>query len=385
MELIIRWISGNYIELLGAILGIVYIFFSIRQSILTWPVGLLTSVLYVWVFLVSKLYADMGLQMYYVVISIYGWYEWLRGNQSNHSEPLKISRLSLKLGLRLVGISILIFLLIWYISYILTNYTDSQVPKADALATALSIVATWMLARKILEQWLVWIFVDAFSMGLFIYKGLLPTVILFAVYTVMAYIGYLEWKKDLVEETTEVNFNKQIRIVVTGPESTGKTTLAKQLAEFYHGQYIQEYAREYIEKLPHPYTYEDVEDIAKAQVKQFQETQSSLDRVFIFDTWLIITKVWFDWVFGKTPLWIEGQIRGCPMELFLLCEPDLPWEADRVRENGGENRVKLFMQYRKELVHYGFNFVEISGTGDERLTNAIAAINNVCELTKTLG
>jgi len=131
--------------------------------------------------------------------------------------------------------------------------------------------------------------------------------------------------------------------------------------------------------------YEDVEDIAKAQVKQFQETQSSLDRVFIFDTWLIITKVWFDWVFGKTPLWIEGQIRGCPMELFLLCEPDLPWEADRVRENGGENRVKLFMQYRKELVHYGFNFVEISGTGDERLTNAIAAINNVCELTKTLG
>jgi len=193
----------------------------------------------------------MGLQMYYVVISIYGWYEWLRGNQSNHSEPLKISRLSLKLGLRLVGISILIFLLIWYI---LTNYTDSQVPKADALATALSIVATWMLARKILEQWLVWIFVDAFSMGLFIYKGLLPTVILFAVYTVMAYIGYLEWKKDLVEETTEVNFNKQIRIVVTGPESTGKTTLAKQLAEFYHGQYIQEYAREYIEKLPHPYT-----------------------------------------------------------------------------------------------------------------------------------
>ena len=92
MELIIKWLSGNYIELLGAILGIAYIFFSIRQSILTWPVGLLTSVLYVWVFFVSKLYADMGLQMYYVAISIYGWYEWLRGNQSNQcrihqSEP----------------------------------------------------------------------------------------------------------------------------------------------------------------------------------------------------------------------------------------------------------------------------------------------------------
>ena len=382
MELIIRWISGNYIELLGAILGIVYIFFSIRQSILTWPVGLLTSILYVWVFLVSKLYADMGLQMYYVVISIYGWYEWLRGNQSNQSEPLKIIRLSLKLGIQLIGVSILIFLLIWYI---LTNYTDSQVPIADALATSLSIVATWMLARKILEQWLVWIFVDAFSMGLFIYKGLLPTVILFAVYTVMAFIGYIEWKKDLVKETTEVTFNKKIRIVVTGPESTGKTTLAKQLAEYYHGQYLPEYAREFIEELSHPYTFEDVETIAKAQIKQFQETQNSPDKVFIFDTWLIITKVWFDWVFGKAPLWIEGQIKNCEMDLFLLCQPDIPWEADRVRENGGENRVKLFMQYRRELIDYGFNFVEISGTGEERLTNAIAAISKVCDLTETLG
>ena len=194
MELIIKWLSGNYIELLGAILGIAYIFFSIRQSILTWPVGLLTSVLYVWVFFVSKLYADMGLQMYYVVISIYGWYEWLRGNQSNHAEPIKVSRLSLKLGFILSIVSVFLFILIWFI---LKNYTDSPVPMADGFATALSIVATWMLARKILEHWLVWIFVDAFSVGLFFYKDLLPTVILFVVYTVMAYIGYREWKQEL--------------------------------------------------------------------------------------------------------------------------------------------------------------------------------------------
>lgn len=193
MGQILNWLSENYIELLGAILGFAYIFFSIRQSILTWPVGLLTSLLYVWVFLVSKLYADMGLQMYYVVISIYGWYEWLRGNQANHSEPIQVSRLSLKLGFKLAIISLIIFFLIWYI---LENYTDSTVPVADSLATALSIVATWMLARKILEHWLVWIFVDAFSIGLFWYKELYPTVILFVVYTVMAYIGFVEWKKE---------------------------------------------------------------------------------------------------------------------------------------------------------------------------------------------
>lgn len=193
MELMIKWLSGNYIELLGAILGFAYIVFSIRQNILTWPVGLLTSVLYVWVFFDSRLYADMGLQMYYVVISIYGWYEWLYGSKKNGKTELKISRLTLKLGLNLIVISFLIFFLIWFI---LKNYTDSNVPMADALATALSIVATWMLARKILEHWLVWIFVDAFSIGLFWYKDLLPTVFLFALYTIMAVVGFIEWKKE---------------------------------------------------------------------------------------------------------------------------------------------------------------------------------------------
>ena len=194
MELVIKWLSGNYIELLGAILGIAYIFFSIRQSILTWPVGLLTSILYVWVFFVSKLYADMGLQVYYVAISIYGWYEWLFGNSTNHAEPIKVSRISMKMGLILSVTSLFLFFLIWFI---LKNFTDSPVPMADSLATSLSIVATWMLARKILEHWLVWIFVDAFSVGLFWYKDLMPTVFLFIVYTVMAYIGYREWKQEL--------------------------------------------------------------------------------------------------------------------------------------------------------------------------------------------
>jgi nicotinamide mononucleotide transporter len=193
MDLIIKWLSENYIEILGAILGIIYVFFSIRQSILTWPIGLLTSVLYVWVFLVSKLYADMGLQMYYVVISIYGWYEWLKGNQTNHSGPIRISRITMKLAAILSIVSTVIFFLIWFI---LENYTDSPVPIPDALATALSIVATWMLARKILEHWLVWIFVDAFSIGLFWYKDLHPTIFLFGVYTIMAVLGYREWKRE---------------------------------------------------------------------------------------------------------------------------------------------------------------------------------------------
>jgi len=169
---------------------------------------------------------------------------------------------------------------------------------------------------------------------------------------------------------------RKMRIVVTGPESTGKTTLALQLADYFGGKYIPEFAREYVEKLARHYTFEDVEAIARKQVNQYFETDQNADKYCFFDTWLIITKVWFQWVYGKQPDWLEDEIVGCPVDLYLLCRPDLPWEADAVRENGGESRLLLFEQYRNELIRYGFNFVEIEGSGDQRLKNAISAILN---------
>ncbi|MDX8339897.1 nicotinamide riboside transporter PnuC [Draconibacterium sp. IB214405] len=194
-DIVWEWLLGNYIEILGAILGLAYILFSIKQHILTWPTGLLTSALYVLVFFNARLYADMGLQAYYVVISIYGWYFWLTGKKQNEKKvSVKTTRKILWLKLAVISIALYALLL-----YILQNYTNSDVPHMDSMTTALSIVATWMLARKYLEHWLIWVFVDAFSAGLYVYKGLWATVILFIVYTVMAVLGYIEWKKDLKE------------------------------------------------------------------------------------------------------------------------------------------------------------------------------------------
>lgn len=178
---------------------------------------------------------------------------------------------------------------------------------------------------------------------------------------------------------------KKLRIAVTGPESTGKSTLAKQLAESYNGAFIPEYARQYIENLTEHYTYNDVENIAIEQVRQYMETINSNQNFFVFDTWLIITKVWFSWVYNTTPDWLEERIRNCPVDLFLLCRPDLPWEADPVRENGGNNRIKLFELYRTELEHYGFNFVEIGGSGEDRLGNSIQSVSDFFKLPQTFG
>ena len=193
-EIIQGWLLSNTTELLGAILGILYIFFSIRQDILTWPTGLLTSVLYVIVFFQAKLYADMSLQVYYVIISIYGWYFWLKGKKPQEKKQVQVHFASKKLKFRLLFASIVLY---GIILYILLTYTDSDVPYMDSLTTALSIVATWMLAKKYIGHWIIWIFVDAVSAGLYIYKGLWPTVILFIVYTILAFFGYYQWKKDL--------------------------------------------------------------------------------------------------------------------------------------------------------------------------------------------
>lgn len=188
------WISGNYIELLGFIFGLLYIILSIKQNIWCWPVGFITSALYIYVFFVSKFYADMGLQVYYLLVSIYGWYYWMFGARSKRQDDLKISKTKLKLGIYLTIVTILLF---GVISFILVNYTDSELPYWDSFTTAASFVATWMLAKKIIEHWIIWVVVDFVSLGLYIYKGLYPTVILFAVYTILAILGYLQWKKEL--------------------------------------------------------------------------------------------------------------------------------------------------------------------------------------------
>ena len=197
-----EWLSANYIEVLGAILGIAYIIFSIRQSIFTWPAGLVTSLLYIIVFFQSKFYADMGLQFYYVFISIYGWYLWFRGNPDNKSQILPVKRITRNQGIYSSIVTLLIFVLILII---LKNFTDSPVPIMDSATTALSIVATYMLARKILEHWIIWIVVDLVSVGLYIYKDLWPTVILFLIYTIMAFIGYREWKTSLKLQSNGYN------------------------------------------------------------------------------------------------------------------------------------------------------------------------------------
>ena len=137
------------------------------------------------------------------------------------------------------------------------------------------------------------------------------------------------------------------RVGIIGPESTGKSTLANYLAHRSNGVLIPEYARDYMENLApsYEYTYNDVEAIARHQVQQMQ---SLTDGILVFDTELIITKVWFLHKFGKCPDFVEQALRDFPMDVYLLCYPDMPWQPDPVRENPNI-RDYLFDWYEREI------------------------------------
>lgn len=194
LQQILDWVSNNYIELSATVFGLLYILLSIKQSIWCWPAGLISSALLVYVFLNAKIYADMGLQVYYVIVSIYGWYYWRYGSKSKKIDDLKIAKLDLKLALVLTMVTALLFA---FIAFILINFTDSNIPYWDAFTTAASFVATWMLAKKYIEHWLIWIVVDAISIALYFYKETYGALVLMLVYTVLAVVGYIEWKKKL--------------------------------------------------------------------------------------------------------------------------------------------------------------------------------------------
>ena len=179
-----------------------------------------------------------------------------------------------------------------------------------------------------------------------------------------------------MEKTVEKGTGTIVRIILTGPESTGKTMLATELASRFGTTHIPEYAREYVENLDHKYTYNDVLNIAIHQVKMMESDLTTGNSLVFVDTYLIITKVWFRRVFGKYPEWIDNEISKTKNALYLLCKPDLPWVADSVRENGGTMRDVLFQEYENELRQFGLNYSYVEGIDNMRIENALKEVNN---------
>jgi nicotinamide mononucleotide transporter len=182
------------VEYFGVLTGLLYLYLEIQQHRMMWVVGFLTSAVYVWVFFDSAVYANMGLQLYYALISVYGFWLWRRGNDP-HPQPEAIlyRHLNWRLG-ALIGLALAVLFV--GIFFVLSRYTDSTVPVGDAFTTTVGIVATWMLARRILEHWYFWIVANGVSIYIYYSLALYPTMFLYLCYAILAYVGYSMWKKN---------------------------------------------------------------------------------------------------------------------------------------------------------------------------------------------
>ncbi|MDX9906926.1 MAG: ATP-binding protein [Bacteroidales bacterium] len=163
------------------------------------------------------------------------------------------------------------------------------------------------------------------------------------------------------------------RISITGPESTGKSALAKELAAHFNTVWVPEYAREYLEKLGRRYEFEDIAIIAKGQLANENKIAGTAERMIFCDTDMLVCKVWSEFRYGRCDTWLEEIVKSHVYDLYLLCDIDLPWEEDPMRENPKE-RQELFDIYLHELQKMNATFGIVTGTGDRRLRNAISAV-----------
>lgn len=180
------------LEILGFVTGAICVYLNTQQNVWGWVLGIINAVLYTFVFLEAKLYADMGLQGYYFFTSIYGWWMWMYGGTNNQTLP--VSRTPARFNLVFVGLFV-VATVAW--GFLLNRYTDASLSYIDSALTAASLLGQWMMARKYLENWLVWIVADTCYIGMYLYKDLHLTAILYAIFLGLAVIGYLQWRKSV--------------------------------------------------------------------------------------------------------------------------------------------------------------------------------------------
>jgi nicotinamide mononucleotide transporter len=175
--------------------GILCVWLAAKNNIFNWPIAVISVIIYIFIFYDSKLYADMGLQVYFLLMNAYGWYFWTK-NRKNNTTPTPVSQITGKeIILSIAGIVVFTFIL----GFILRQNTDAAFPFIDSFCTACSLIAQIFLARKVLQNWLIWIFVDIIYVGVYVSKDLYATAIMYALYIYIAWMGYKEWKNTLTE------------------------------------------------------------------------------------------------------------------------------------------------------------------------------------------
>jgi nicotinamide mononucleotide transporter len=185
------------LELVAVILAIVYLLLAIRQNALCWPAAMLSCGIYIWLMFAAGLYMESALQVFYIAMACYGWYSWSRSAAGGLEGRRKLAVTSWPLIFHLLPLSI-IALLTFLSGWLLSAYSDAAMPYLDSFTTWSAIFTTWMVARKILQNWHYWFVIDSVSVYLYASRGLPLTALLFCVYLILILIGYRVWRRSML-------------------------------------------------------------------------------------------------------------------------------------------------------------------------------------------
>ncbi len=191
-------LSSTWLEAVAVFFGLLSVWFAKKENILVYPTGIISVLIYVYICLFAGLYADMGINGFYFVMSVFGWYKWTQKDKGNKFIP--ISKNTAWQHLLSIVVAIVFF---FVLRYVLTNFTDSTVPNLDSLTTSIFLVGMWLMALKKIENWIFWIVGDVISIPLYFHKGLLLTSFQFTVFLIIAVLGYMEWQKKLKLQSNE--------------------------------------------------------------------------------------------------------------------------------------------------------------------------------------
>ena len=180
-------------EMLAVFLSVSYILLAIKQNLWSWVAAFFSTLIYSILFFDASLLMDSALNIFYLVMAVYGWYSWKYGNIKAQNEQLQITTYGITNNFKIIGILILISILL---GYIMANYTSADFAYLDTFTTVFAVFATYMLAKKVLENWIYWVVIDTVSIYIYIQKGFYLTAVLFAIYTVLACVAYIQWKKE---------------------------------------------------------------------------------------------------------------------------------------------------------------------------------------------
>ena len=186
----IEFLSAHWLDIVTTVLGLAYILLEYRASVWMWGVGFLMQALGIVLYYQKGLYADCGMEFYYLAMTVYGYWKWIHGTATKEALPIR------HFPKRLVLPWLLLIAAVWGIIYwLLITFTNSNVPVADSFTTALSIVGIWALAHKYLEQWFIWIAVDVVTSILYFYKDIPFKASLYALYVIIAVMGWFKWRR----------------------------------------------------------------------------------------------------------------------------------------------------------------------------------------------